>query len=165
VQQIEISVPCPENCGTMSTVAWLDQNPSEAIGLIDWCNCLIDELSNQVQVESTGELVLSYPARTSENDALSPQAAVRFGDFSTCIRRVRCERGQAILTGSSQIAWQTADAEGHESFGNERSPYEIIVDQFCRRALGGLMPVPTIRHAISALTTWQSAVREVDGLH
>ena len=164
VCRIEISVPSSktDSASSWSVTEQLDQNPSEAIALIDWCNCLIDDSgqATRFQAGSTGgQFDLTYPVRANGSDKLSPQATIRFGGSTAYIRRVECERGQAVISDPTQISWQTTGEAAQETFGNERSPYEIIVDQFCRRALGGLVPVPTINHALRAIATFQS-VRE-----
>lgn len=161
VCQIEVSVPLPK-VNSSSIANWLEQNLSEAIGLIDWCHCLIDDSSSAVSFKETAtgqQFELTFPARTN-GDKPPARATIRFDESTTSDRRVNCERGSAVIT-PTEISWQTKEESAQESFGNERSPYEIIVDQFCRRAIGGLVPVPTLNHAIRAISTAQMALDAV----
>ncbi|NQV28035.1 MAG: Gfo/Idh/MocA family oxidoreductase [Rhodopirellula sp.] len=53
-----------------------------------------------------------------------------------------CERGTAALNSATQITWQTSSPEPiHETLTADRSEEEIMLDIFCRRVVGGLVPV------------------------
>jgi predicted dehydrogenase len=162
VHKIEVTVPLSEVTAADVT-DWLTQNQPGAIGLFDWCACLVGTPCTAVsfQTMSTGsKLRLSFAARSSHpNDP--PTATIHFAPHAIDCRKVECERGSASLGGKTQISWQAGEECGQELHGNERSPYEIILDQFCRRALGGLVPVPTVTDAIQAITTMQMALAAV----
>lgn len=55
---------------------------------------------------------------------------------------IHCERGRAEITSETQIRWQTSQpAPEDETLTSERSKEEIMLDIFCRRVVGGLIPV------------------------
>ncbi len=58
--------------------------------------------------------------------------------------RVQCERGDARLLGAATIEWTTAAGSHSESLAAERSETEVLLDHFCRRVVGGLIPVPDL---------------------
>ena len=159
VRKIEVTVPLPGT--TAADVAeWLTDNQPGAIGLFDWCACLVGTPCTAVSFETTTKgstLQLSFAARASHpNDP--PTATIYFSPDVVDCRKVECERGTASLGGKTQISWHSGAECGQEVHGNERSSYEIILDQFCRRALGGLVPVPTVTDAIQAIATMQKAL-------
>lgn len=65
---------------------------------------------------------------------------------------VACERGTAVLEGPSVIRWGTPDsAETVEHLEQERTCAEVMLDQFCRRLVGGLIPTATMSDIAVAL--------------
>ena len=159
VRQIEISIPLPATDSTAVT-CWLHENHAEFIGLLDWCGCLIGDSNPHVafQTTSTGsQFNLHFPLRTADPREL-PDVKILFDATGEPRRHIVCERGSAAISSPTQIDWQTSEEHAQESFSHERSQYEIILDQFCRRVLGGLVPVPTVINALHAITTAQQAV-------
>ncbi|MHC4878968.1 MAG: Gfo/Idh/MocA family oxidoreductase [Planctomycetota bacterium] len=69
--------------------------------------------------------------------------------------RVTCERGSAEIRSTSEIAWQlTGQPVQCEQLNAERSEHDIMLDLFCRRVAGGLVPVPDyhdVGHALRML--------------
>lgn len=162
VRQIEITVPLSETTAN-DVNDWLTQNQPGAIALFDWCTCLIGTPCSAVSFQTTSlgsQLHLSFSPRAAQPQTPITATIHLIPEASEC-RQVECERGSARLEGKTQISWQSADECGQEVHGNERSPYEIILDQFCRRALGGLVPVPTVTDAIQAIATMQKALAAV----
>lgn len=156
-QRIDVTVPLP---GTSNDciAEWLDECRSEAIGLFDWCSCLIGTSCSEIQFETTDtgpQFRLIFPKRAGQAEAQT--AVIRFTKAGPACRQIQCERGSASVTNGIQISWQSTEGSGDETLSNERSPYEIILDQFCRRALGGLVPVPTVHDALKAIDALQMA--------
>ena len=58
--------------------------------------------------------------------------------------RLWCEHGDARLLGSSLIEWTYAGESSSESLTAERTETEVMLDHFCRRVVGGLVPVPDL---------------------
>jgi predicted dehydrogenase len=156
VRRIDATIPL----GEASTVeCWLRLNQAGAIGLIDWCTWLIGESVSEVNYQNSPvgpHLEFCYHHRDSNTDRLA-RVVIRFVATGTQSRRVECERGRAVIAGPTQITWEAGHARSEETLSHERSPYEIFVDQFCRRALGGLLPVPTAKNALQAVAIFQQA--------
>jgi predicted dehydrogenase len=57
---------------------------------------------------------------------------------------VVCQRGTATLESGTQIAWQNGDKLVRETLTSERTETEVMLDLFCRRVVGGLIPVADI---------------------
>lgn len=152
VQRIEVTVPMGA-VDSKTITDWMTLNQSEFIGLIDWCSCLIGDQIETVTTDNPNLLELQFPLRPSHTKAI---ATIRFQVGSGLInRQIDCERGTVTISGPTQISWQTGTERADEQLSHERSPYEIILDQFCRRALGGLVPVPTVQQAINAINAAQ----------
>lgn len=163
-RRIEVIVPAPgipaQAPQPATVAAWLCENQADVIGMIDWCTWLIGDQSTGVRFCFTPQLAtleLDFPSRAERQ----PGVTIRFEAGATAERRVECDRGVAVIQDPNRIVWRTGEAARAESFSHERSPYEIIVDQFCRRALGGLVPVPSARDALHALAMYQLALKSV----
>lgn len=69
--------------------------------------------------------------------------------------RVRCEHGKARLLGSAAIEWIFQGQTETESLATERTETEVLLDHFCRRAVGGLIPVPDLGDLVRAMRALQ----------
>jgi predicted dehydrogenase len=137
-------------------------NPSREslIGLVDWCTYLVGRPYSSVRhIQSReGELIQLEFINRIEGPSKAVIATIRIAsDAKVLQRKVECEHGSAILRGATEIAWQMGSETFHERLDNERSPCEIILDQFCRRATGGLVPVPSAKDALQAMSAVQRA--------
>lgn len=156
VRQIELSVPREE---FRTAADWLQSNQATAIGLIDWCAWLVGAAIHKVRFTNRPDqpkLQFEFPPRLSAPS--QPEVTLLLVGDQTSTRRVVCDRGWAQIDSPVGIAWGAGDTESRETLTHERSPYEIILDQFCRRALGGLLPVPTANHALQAIVAFEQAL-------
>ena len=64
--------------------------------------------------------------------------------------RLQCERGDARLLGSCLIEWTADNVSNSESLIAERTETEVLLDHFCRRVVGGLIPVPDLGDLVRA---------------
>lgn len=72
------------------------------------------------------------PATTSSSDSVD--VSVR------C--RIECEKGEATIRSASEIAWRNGgDEPVTEILTSDRSAVEVMLDHFCRRVVGGLIPI------------------------
>ena len=165
VRRIEVSVPLAATDST-AVAHWLHHEQADVIGLLDWCAWLIGDTNPQVTFHATtagaadARFDLNYPSVT-----VCPEGArvtIRMHPGGDAIRHhIECDRGSATIDGPTQISWQTNEERAEETLSHERSPHEIILDQFCRRALGGLVPVPAAHNALQAIATIQLAMKRV----
>lgn len=134
----------------------------ELIGVIDWCSCVMGRAPAEVTPARNGNaggaIALKFP--------LAGQAASirvhRSGDAASAEQlQINAQHGSAKVTGPTEIAWRVDSQEQQESLTSDRPSAQIIVDQFCRRVAGGLLPVPhlgdllrSIRHARAVAAQW-----------
>lgn len=164
VRRITLQIPSP--CSDKTAAAqWLVEQQADCVGLLDWCACVVGHPAASVEFESnsTGSrFQVSFVARPGTAPLDPPLAEIILAkvarDEDRQPRRlIECERGSATIASATNIAWLTETEQADESLSQERSPFEIVLDQFCRRALGGLAPVPTLSDAVRSLAMLQAA--------
>tara|TARA_R110002072_G_scaffold303099_1_gene493560 strand:+ start:320790 stop:321890 length:1101 start_codon:yes stop_codon:yes gene_type:complete len=63
--------------------------------------------------------------------------------------KLRCENGRAELNSTTELSWQADSAESiRETLTVDRCEEEIMLDIFCRRVVGGLVPVADLNDII-----------------
>lgn len=73
--------------------------------------------------------------------------------------RISCERGWAEIRSASEIAWQIGEQRSEsEKLTADRAEHDIMLDLFCRRVAGGLIPVPDFFDVSHALRMLEEAV-------
>lgn len=70
--------------------------------------------------------------------------------------RIECERGRAVLTGETEITWQTEEDCHTEHLRDDRSRLDVNLDLFFRRVAGGLIPTPSLADVDRTETLLQS---------
>ncbi len=71
---------------------------------------------------------------------------------SNLMAAVECSEGLAILRGATEIQWSLRGAELQcERLDQERTDAEVMLDQFCRRLVGGLIPTAGLGDVAAAL--------------
>ncbi len=137
----------------------------ELVGIIDWCSCVMGRAPVQVTASRNGDEYSGFINLNFPVAALNANIHVRCGESSAASERleVHAERGLAALTGPTEISWRVESQERNEVLTSDRPSAEIIVDQFCRRVVGGLVPVPhlgdllrSIRHAQDVEAAWSA---------
>ena len=129
--------------------------------LIDWCTHLIGQVprrgtitNGQSNVEQRVDL--EFPAASLSEEPRTVCLQHRL-DFPPTLRAsIFCERGNASLMDRTRIVWQSAQESADESLDDERSETEILIDQFCRRAVGGLNPVGRLSEFLRAVEIVES---------
>ena len=140
------------------------------VGLLDWCRYVVrqttirleahpldpalppDKPHHRVAIEfgdsrehgavrSTAELRVRHheapPDAATSNPSASNPSPVSFA--------ILCEKGEAMIDGPAQIRWRLTGGEIEtESLIADRSEVEVMIDHFCRRLVGGLIPVADI---------------------
>jgi predicted dehydrogenase len=134
------------------------------VGLLDWCRYVVRLTTIRLEAR---------PLDPAAPDKPHHRVAIDFGDGrehgparSTAELFVRhhepagdkasppgphlsftvvCEKGEAVIEGPAQIRWTVTDGEtATESLTADRSEVEVMIDHFCRRLVGGLIPVADI---------------------
>ena len=135
-------------------------------GLVDWCSNLMGH--DPIRVIHSDESAKVTASFKLEYRAVSPSTVSRTatliqrsnGDNSIRIT-VECEQGCATLTDRTKISWQSSTESADEVLTGERSEIDILIDQFCRRAIGGLNPVGRLGEFIRAVRIAQSLRQNV----
>jgi predicted dehydrogenase len=111
------------------------------VGLLDWCRYVVR--SAAVELEA-GPLHAEAPPEGPRS------IAIEFGARDLERRpTVRLELhnppeacGEAVIEGPEHIRWTPSGGEGKtESLTADRTEVEVMIDHFCRRLAGGLIPV------------------------
>ena len=95
-----------------------------------------------VEFGSSSELQAPPVAELRFRADRTGEGACRVDPGSTVLHQhIVCERGDAVVKAPADIAW-TADSESaEETLTAERCDVEVMLDHFCRRVVGGLVPV------------------------
>jgi predicted dehydrogenase len=74
---------------------------------------------------------------------------------------VVCERGTAAITSATEITWNVGNGPVREILTWERSTVEVMLDLFCRRIVGGLIPLPDLADVVQGLRLHEAAERSL----
>jgi hypothetical protein len=126
--------------------------------LLDWCTYVAGRPPFRVTASPDASCIdLEFPptAGTPRPGArivlLRPQKPTGGADGNDVeALHVVCQRGSADIVSDEEIAWRNGEQEVRDNLASERSSAEIILDQFCRRVVGGLVPVSDLSDALRA---------------
>ncbi|TWU14937.1 hypothetical protein CA54_38070 [Symmachiella macrocystis] len=143
-REINVQVECPANSDLMQS----------RLPLIDWCRYLVGKQA--VTQSATNEtLQLEFPPSRSQSE--TALARITLVETSTVAQNVsqftatiQCERGTAKLRGTQEITWTDTEDRRTEILEGERDGMVVLLDLFCRRVMGGLVPIPTIDDLITS---------------
>ncbi|MFK7778404.1 MAG: hypothetical protein QM501_09860 [Gimesia sp.] len=135
------------------------------VGLIDWCCYVMRTKPVRVQTtfhtDSRGHSedhrrikidFLPDPITATERFALikiksdQKETEPRFPRH-----QIVCRNGSAEFNSPDEIHWETDTSSFTESLKSDRRELEVMLDHFCRRAVGGIIPVPNIRDVCQAI--------------
>ena len=144
----------------------LGSNCTELAHLVDWCISLIappckSMIRNPQRQLSERQIALEFPPLPFATE--SPYASLQQLPPGDRVPRftIVCQRGTAIIANRTQISWTTSTERANESLADERSEIEILIDQFCRRAMGGLNPVGRLSEFLRAIEIVETLDRSV----
>ena len=157
IQELAIEIPAVTAmpCGEAEPVT---MNGTEAlmISVIDWCRSLLSSTVSEIDCESTPEgqvFVMSCGRRSPVSPTVRTTLRV-LPEPGQLIARVRCQRGEAVLSGESHISWQSGEESDDESLTGDRPPEQVLLDLFLRRVVGGVVPVPSWADLQAACELW-----------
>jgi hypothetical protein len=150
------------------------------VGLIDWCRHIIRLPPSSVEtvlpdpnvMDSHIEKILRIEFSQSRAGGEAPVAEIvilrceepQEGQTSEPPKphhEIICVRGRARFTDPRQLAWNSGGEERVESLASERSEVEVMLDHFCRRVVGGLIPVADLADICGHLQLIESAERSL----
>ncbi|MCA9073234.1 MAG: Gfo/Idh/MocA family oxidoreductase [Planctomycetaceae bacterium] len=156
-------------------------NPRDfLVGLIDWCRHIIRLPPAAVEMilppRGTGEENLEKTLRIEFNQSRmggeAPTAELQIlkeeptkADSPKRPPRpqfeVVCARGKALFSNPLELTWTGQRDERVESLVSERSEVEVMLDHFCRRVVGGLIPVADLADICGHIRLLESAERSL----
>ncbi len=169
---VDALVPLPQAHGPLPGQA---SERDYLAGLMDWCHYITGRVPTSLSAgpvagseqgspdwkislgfrpdangkPATSALLTLRPSRGS-----SPESSTTDSEEWPFPRHeVVCDHGRAIISAASEIGWQNGTQEliGPEHLTAERSDAEVMLDQFTRRILGGLVPVADLHDVCRAL--------------
>lgn len=118
-----------------------EQAQDQLTELIDWCSSIFGRQPIGITATRDPDL-LQIDLRFPSPDL---KAVIRLtpGDETAAAESlvIDCQHGSAVLIDDTQIAWSIGSQQTHNTLTSDRPSAEIILDQFCRRVVGGLVPV------------------------
>jgi predicted dehydrogenase len=177
---IEAEVPRRDGSNADATNSPIGERDAEfLLGLIDWCRYVVRspvqqvELSNSFSAASNDwrgpALILRFAPPRAQAAAPTAELRLREPDNSNGMAvgdapvryDVECERGCATIVSPVELRWQTNGNTVSETLTSDRPDVEVLIDHFCRRALGGLIPVPDISDVCRGLEVISAARRSI----
>ncbi len=177
-QSIRVRTPLPHPQGVIEVPG--QASPKDfLVGLIDWCRHVVrmpaatvemivpprtgdEQVEKILRIEfqrsraggepATAELVL---LRQEDVPAAGPVCPPR-PSFE-----ILCARGTASFTDPLELSWTSGEGERRECLTSERSEVEVMLDHFCRRVVGGLIPVADLADICGHLRLLESAERSI----
>lgn len=134
------------------------------IRLFDWCRYIVRRAPESVYAQTTDhrtgqQCVIHVEFQPPKSGGESTVAELRLLEgkppanapethcglsWESLTWRVECERGGAVFSTADRISWHAESHSVDETLTSERSDVEVMLDQFCRRVVGGLIPVADI---------------------
>ena len=126
----------------------------EILQAIDWCRHILNRkliLKTEQNLESTltNPCSLTFHTQPSETH---PETTIRI-DYeesdehetqNSWLINVVAENGKAELSGLRRISFHHGNTQHHDELLSERCGLDVLLDLFCRRLMGGLVPLPDI---------------------
>lgn len=164
IRQMRLQLPASRN----------GQPAGQLSSAIDWISYVLRSRPRAVtrpSLRDSSRFELEFPAgpRSLEQTAVGVEAALPLpppdraaaADSSAHSEwptiEVECERGRVRIGAPDRLTWQlNAGPLCEEILEGDRPPLEVLLDHFCRRVVGGLIPVADLRDACRSLWLAQS---------
>lgn len=131
---------------------------------VDWCRyvCGARPVSVTSEESQPSHRTVTLTLETSSGRTSAARIEIaRASDQATipsALYRLECHQGSVEIETPTQLRWQSATASAvDECLSNDRSSHEVMLDHFCRRAVGGLIPVADLRDVHDSLTVLNAA--------
>ena len=138
------------HCGTIRSLAmhWpVGEATAEIHHLVDWCRYVTGaaqvSIAEPVQVDGH-----STEFRIEARAGHTIRVAVEFGQPFRAV--AGCAQGRIAIHGPHDLEWtqhsdgRTDNDARREDLTDDRPGRQVMLDHFCRRVAGGLIPVPTL---------------------
>jgi predicted dehydrogenase len=146
--QIEIATCAPAR-DDETTIPGQGPGHDFFIGWFDWCRYLVRTPPGCV--ESVDDRTVHIEYRQGKSGGVASSVKLRIDEPSSDAEKdeqqrncqqITCECGWVVLKSDTSIEWQAeGEAVVAESLSHDRPEVEVMLDHFCRRVVGGLIPV------------------------
>ena len=134
-------------------------------GMVDLCQYLVGTVPRRIHDRpapsgnSVARIVeVEFAAFVAGGPPAAAEVLFHHGDDPAHVRcDIECVHGGARWAGGHQIEWRDSQGTVSECLDADRSDVEVLLDHFCRRAVGGLIPVPGLDDVRNALAVLQAA--------
>lgn len=143
------------------------QRPIEtSIGLIDLCQYLVGTSPEKIESTHEGEsrvYRLSFRKSKQSIEAASAEIEMHTARNTDCsdedslLGEIICEHGSARIRNQSELTWRNGTDAAVEVLTTDRSEIEVMLDHFCRRVVGALVPIPSLDDTCRVLQWLQNA--------
>ena len=141
--------------------------PSGLPGWFDWSRYIVGTAPASIRAirESSQSLQIEVQHHPFSDGSPGPSAKFRFldaaatGDAADSERirlRFEGETGVAQLNSPCDIEWTAGDEQRSENLTYERNATELMLGLFCRRVVGGLIPVADLNDACRGIKMQRS---------
>ncbi len=125
-----------------------------SVGLIDLCQYLVGTPPEKIEAAHDGDRrvyrlsflkskLSSGPAEAEiEMHPATPDDTPHEED--SLLGEIICEHGSARIRNQTELTWRNGTDAAVEILTTERSEIEVMLDHFCRRVVGALVPVPSL---------------------
>lgn len=135
------------------------------VGLFDWCCYVMRTKPLRVQTtfhsdssdlsEDYRQIKVEYlpdPVTNSERFALIKiKNEQRETESHFPNHQIKCRNGMAEFHSPDELHWEDESSSITESLKSDRRELEVMLDHFCRRAVGGIIPVANISDVCQAI--------------
>jgi predicted dehydrogenase len=158
---IEAAVPSPNATSALPGQA---TRTELLVGLIDWCTYVTGRTPLTMRAATTSAVELAFRPDNSGRTVSAAMIELKSAASNNepvqnyfARHEIHCEHGQAVISRQDMIAWQNGTGECQENLTTECSEAERMLDQFCRRIHGGLVPVADMHDAWRAIAMARAA--------
>lgn len=143
-----------------------DRNSADVCRLFvnwfDWLRYVARSVPRTIGVEPEGDrsegmrIAVEFGRERAEETVIAD--LVIGGDSTEEIGRpeITCEHGSAVITSPTTLRWETEDGSVEETLTADRDETEVMLDHFCRRVVGGLIPVPDLSDVSRSLELYDA---------
>lgn len=166
--------------GTARPASQHDETASKLLGaMFDWCRYVVRRqpiaLHAQPWIPESSEeaegfcIALDFDGGKAERRTPVAELRIPIRQFGgahsadakaaaapTVRHHVVCEQGEAVVEGEYDIVWSNGADTHTECLTGDRSSIDVMLDHFCRRVVGGLIPVADINDLCYSLALTRS---------
>ncbi len=127
----------------------------QLVELFDWCRYIARTVPESLVVSTgvDGSMEIRVQFRQPNSGETPMDAELKFSVKATeafeC--RIDAAAGEASFSTVDSIEWRADTDAAIERLAQDRTAVEVMLDHFCRRVVGGLVPVPDLGDVCTAL--------------